>query len=103
MNAPCSGSWSEAPPTATPISPASITRDPSRPVNAVRSACSRKVTRRAWPGSSGTRAKPASQRTVLTLSICLGAAFRIVRRSSRAAAVMAAVLLSVLPWWCCSS
>ena len=39
------------------------TRVPARPWNAVRSACSRKVTRRAWPGSSGTRAKPASQRT----------------------------------------
>ena len=58
MNEPCSGSWSEAPPTATPISPGSTTRVRSRPVKAVRSACSRKVTRRASPGSSGTRTKP---------------------------------------------
>ena len=53
MNAPRSGSRSEAPPTATPISPGSTILVPARPVNAVRSACSRNVTRRSSPVMAG--------------------------------------------------
>ena len=50
-------------PIATPSSPACTIRRRSTVVNAVRSACSVKLTRAASPGSSGTRRKPASQVT----------------------------------------
>jgi hypothetical protein len=58
VNDPCRTSRSEAPPTATRISPGSTMRAPSRAQNAVRSACSRKVIWRAWPGGSGSTELP---------------------------------------------
>ena len=58
-----SASWSDAPPIPIPISPGSTIRSPDRPESAVRSEWTRNVTRRRWPGSSGTRAKRASQLT----------------------------------------
>src|SRR5215467_394433 len=63
MTDPVSGRLSDAPPTATEIEPGSTIRAPDRPVNEVRSACSRNATRQACPGASVTRANPASQRT----------------------------------------
>ena len=48
---------------STSMSPASTTRSPDSPQNAVRSACNRNTTRRDWPGLSVTLANPASSRT----------------------------------------
>jgi len=69
-------------------------------VNAVRSACSRNVTRRSSPGSSGTRAKPASQRSGRTTWAAGSLRYSCKlegQYSINVPAVRAGVLLSVLP------